>query len=143
MTLKNGFTKCSLLFYQPIDDKIKTWTLRFPALENPNTEKALFDWPIVLQYEVKAKYRLISRKFWGMKCFRPERTLNQPKATRVCIRSITNHIAPFPFACCFYCSRVFISRSYENRTYVEHFCITTALCSVFTHVATPAATELH
>ena len=24
------------LFYQPIDVKIKTWTLRFPAEENPN-----------------------------------------------------------------------------------------------------------
>ena len=43
------------LFYQPMDEKIKTWTLRFPA-KNPNMEKALFDWPIVLQYDVKAKY---------------------------------------------------------------------------------------
>ena len=57
------------LFYQPVDEKIKTWTLRFPAKENPNTEKALFDWPIVLQYEVQAKYGLISRKFSGMKFF--------------------------------------------------------------------------
>ena len=31
------------LFYQPMDEKIKTWTLRFPAKENPNMEKALFD----------------------------------------------------------------------------------------------------
>ena len=31
-----------------MDEKIKTWTLRFPAKENPNMEKALFDWPIVL-----------------------------------------------------------------------------------------------
>ena len=45
------------LFYQPMDEKIKTWTLRFPAKENPNMEKALFDWPILLQYDVKAKYR--------------------------------------------------------------------------------------
>ena len=57
------------LFYQPMDEKIKTWTLRFPAKENPNMEKALFDWPIVLQYDVKAKYRLISRKFSGMHPF--------------------------------------------------------------------------
>ena len=57
------------LFYQPVDEKIKTWTLRFPAKENPNMEKALFDWPIVLPYDVKAKYRLISRKFSGMKFF--------------------------------------------------------------------------
>ena len=48
------------LFYQPVDEKIKTWPLRFPSKENPKMEKALFDWPIVLQYDVKAKYRLIS-----------------------------------------------------------------------------------
>ena len=53
------------LFYQPMDEKIKTQTLRFPAKENPHIEKVLFDWPIVLQYDVKAKYRLISRKFFG------------------------------------------------------------------------------
>ena len=64
------------LFYQPMDEKIKTWPPRFPAKENPNMEKenpnkekALFDWPIVLQYDVKTKYRLISRKFSGMKFF--------------------------------------------------------------------------
>ena len=51
------------LFYQPMDGKIKTWTLRFRAKENPNMDKVLFDWPIVLQYDVKAKYRLISRIF--------------------------------------------------------------------------------
>ena len=57
------------LFYQPKDEKIKTWPVRFPAKENADMEKALFDWPIVLQYEVKVKYRLISRKFSGMKFF--------------------------------------------------------------------------
>ena len=49
------------LFYQPVDEKIKTWTLRLPTKENPYMEKALFDWPIVLQYDVKAKCQLISR----------------------------------------------------------------------------------
>ena len=52
------------LFYQPIDEKIKTWTLRFPAKENPNMEKALFDWPIVLQYDVKVKYRPIKSLYF-------------------------------------------------------------------------------
>ena len=51
-------------------------------------EKALFDWPIVLQNDVKAKYPLISRKFSDTKFFSPEHSLNQPKATRVYIRSI-------------------------------------------------------
>ena len=65
MTLKNGFGKFLLLFYQPMDEMIKTWTLLFPTKENPNMEKALFDWPVVLQYDVKANYRLLSRKFPG------------------------------------------------------------------------------
>ena len=70
------------LFYQPMDGKIKTWTLRFPAKENPNMEKALFDSPIMLQYDVKAKYRLIFRKFSGMKSFHPTVRLT------FCIRSV-------------------------------------------------------
>ena len=48
-----------------------TLTVRFPAKENPNKEKALFNWPIVLQHDVKVIYRLISRKFLGMKFFHP------------------------------------------------------------------------
>ena len=77
------------LLYQPMDKKIKTWLLRFPAKENPKMEKALFDWPIVLQHDVKAKYRLISTKFSEHEVFSPEHLLNQPKATRVCIRTIS------------------------------------------------------
>ena len=66
-------------FYQPMDEKIKTWTLRFPAKENLYMEKALFDWAIVLQYDFKAKYRLISRKFSGMKFFHPSVRLTKQK----------------------------------------------------------------
>ena len=95
------------LFYQPMDEKIKTWTFRFPAKENPYVEKALFDSPIVLQYDIKAKYRLISRKF----------SLHQPKTTRVCICSInqSNRSISVPLLFLF-CSCVFISRLYENRS---------------------------
>ena len=57
----------SVLFL--LSQKIKTWPLRFPSKENPNMEKTLFGWPIVLQYDFKAKYQLISRKFGGMKFF--------------------------------------------------------------------------
>ena len=60
-----------------MDKKVKTWPLPFPAKKNPNMEKALFDWPIVLQYDVRAKYGLISRKFLGF--FHPSVCLtNQP-----------------------------------------------------------------
>ena len=101
------------LFYQPMDEKNKTWTLRFPAKENPNMEKALFDWPIVLQYDVKA----ISRKFFGHEVFSAERSLNQPKARCVCIRSINQSNRSISVLLLFlFCSRVFISRSYENRS---------------------------
>ena len=67
------------LFYQPVDEKIKTWTLRFLTKENPNMEKALFDWPVVLKYDVKAKSRLIFRKFFGQEVFSPERRLTNQK----------------------------------------------------------------
>ena len=64
-------------------------------------EKALFDWPIVLQCDVKAKYRLISRKFSGMKFFHPSvRLTNQKPRAFVSVRQ-TNQIAVFPFVCCF------------------------------------------
>ena len=29
------------LFYQPMDEKIKTWTLRFFAKENPNNREGI------------------------------------------------------------------------------------------------------
>ena len=49
------------LFYKPTDEKFKTRTLRFSAKKKPlyGSEKALFDWPIVLQYNVEAKHYLI------------------------------------------------------------------------------------
>ena len=104
------------LYYQPMDEKIKTGTLRFPAKENPNMERALFDWPMVLQYDVKVKYRLISRKFFGREVFSTERSRNQPKATRVRFRSINQPNRSISVRLFFlFCSRLFISRSHENR----------------------------
>ena len=51
------------LFHQSMNEKIKIWPLRFPTKEKPNMEEGLFDRPIVLQYDVKAKYRLILESF--------------------------------------------------------------------------------
>ena len=89
-----------------MDEKIETWTLRFLAKENPHMEKALFDWPIVLQYDVKSRYRLISKKFFGHDVFSAERSLNQPKATRVFIRSInqSNRFISVRFLFLFVCA---------------------------------------
>ena len=99
-------------------EKIKTWTLRFPAKENPNLERALFDLPIVLQYDAKAKYQLISKKFSGIKFFHPSVHLtNQKPRRRVCGRSINQSNRSISVGLLFlFCSRVFISRSYENRS---------------------------
>ena len=52
--LWDGFGKCLLFVLSANGWMIKTWPLRFPAKENPNMEKALFDWPIVLQHDVTA-----------------------------------------------------------------------------------------
>ena len=89
MTVKNGFGKCLLFVLSANDGKIETWTLLFPAKENTNMEKALFDWPIVLQYEVKANNRLLSRKFSGITFFQPsDRLTNQKPRTFVFVRPI-------------------------------------------------------
>ena len=87
MTLKMVSVSVRHLFRKPMDEKIKTWTLRFPAKGNPIMKKALFDWPIVLQYDVKAKYPLISRNFSGMKFFYPSvRLTNQKPRAFVFVR---------------------------------------------------------
>ena len=102
------------LFHQSMDEKIKTCTLRFPAKENFNMEKESgFDWSIVSQYDVKAKYRLISRKFLGMKFFHPSvRLTNKKPRVFVSVRQ-TNQIALFSFVCCFCLVRAF---SFQGHT---------------------------
>ena len=57
----------------------------FLPKENPNMEKAFFNWPVVLHFGVKAKHRLILKSSSGMTFFHP--SVNQLKAKRACIRS--------------------------------------------------------
>ena len=93
---------CSLFVLQPMDEKIKTRSLRFPAKENLNMEKALFDWPIVLQYDVKAKFDWFLESSSGMKSFQPSvRLTNQNPRAFVFVRQ-TNQIVPFLLVCCFW-----------------------------------------
>ena len=62
----------------------------------------------------------VSIDFWkvlGHEVFSPERSLNQPKATCVCIRSINqSNRSIFVRLLFLFCSRAFISRSYENHS---------------------------
>ena len=95
------------LFYQPMDKKIKTWPLRFPTKENPNMEKALFHWPIVLQYDVQVKYQLISRKFSGLKFFHLSVRLTNEKPRAFVSVRWTNQIILFAFFFCFCFVRAF------------------------------------
>ena len=72
MTFKNGFGKCLLFVLSANGWKDQNMDSSFSRPKNPNMAKALFNWPIVLQwlqYDVKVKYRLISRKFSGRKYF--------------------------------------------------------------------------
>ena len=115
MTLKNGFGKWM--------KRSKHGLFVFPPKKILIImEKALFDWPIVLQYDVKAKYRLISRKFAGMKFFHPSvRETNQKLRAFVSVPQ-TNQMALFPFVCCFCFLRAF---SVQGHTKIALFsCIT-------------------
>ena len=59
----------------------------FPPKKTLIWKKVLFDWPIMLQYDVKAKYGLVSRKFSGMKFFHPKvRITNQKPCAFVSVR---------------------------------------------------------
>ena len=96
-------------FYQPIDEKIKIWPLHFPVKENPNMGKALFDWSIMLQYDVKAKYWLISRKLLGMKFFHPSIRLTTKNHA---------HLYQFdkPIKSLYFCSFVVCTFSFQGQT---------------------------
>ena len=69
----------------------------------------MLDWPIVLQYDVKEKCRLISRNFSGMKLFHPSVSLTNKELRAFVSVRLTNFVCLFLF-----CSRVVISRSYDN-----------------------------
>ena len=79
MTIKNVLGKCSLFVLSANGWKDQNMDSSFSRQRKPSMENTLFDWPIVLQYEVKAKYRLISRKFSGMKFFQPSLRLTNQK----------------------------------------------------------------
>ena len=113
-----------------------------------NMGKTLFDWQIVLLHDVKSKYRLISRKFSDVKFL--HYSFNQPKPTPFRIRSLNQSNRSIFFRLLFlFCSRVFISRSYENRLLSHNQHIGQTKCKrlrglkrVFTYVASSYANLL-
>ena len=104
------------LFCQPINVKIETWSLRFPAKENPNMEKI---GQLCCSMTSKRSIDWFLESTSGVKFFTRAFSLNQPKASRVCIRSLNQSnrsISSISVSLLFlFCSRVFVSRSHENR----------------------------
>ena len=115
MTLKIGFGKCSLFVLSVNGWKDQNMASSFSRQRKPylNKERALLDWPFVLQYDVKAKYLLISRKFSGIKFFQPSVRLTNQKPRAFISVGLTNQIALFPFVCSFCFVRAF---SFQGNT---------------------------
>ena len=89
----------------------------FSRQRKPSYGEALFEWPIVFQYDVKVKYRLISRKFSGMTFFHPSVRWTDQKPRAFVSARLTNQIALFSFICCFCFVRVF---SFQGHTKIEN-----------------------
>ena len=102
-----------------MDEKIKTWPFRFRAKENPNMEKALFDWPILCSMMSKRSMG------WFLESYRAYTHLYSfDKPNRyISVRLLF-----------LFCSRVFISRSYENRSIITLlFSLSLCLCRLYSH----------
>ena len=109
MTLKKVSVSVRSLFHQPMDEKIKTWPLCFPAKET-------LIWRRHCSIG-QSCCSMTSKKFLesssGMKFVYPRvRLANQNPGAFVSV-SYTNQIAPFPFVCCFCFVRAF---SFQGQT---------------------------
>ena len=98
------------MFHQPMDEKIKTWPLRFPAKET-------LIWRRHCSIG-QSCCSMTSKKFLesssGMKFVYPRiRLANQNPGAFVSV-SYTNQIALFPFVCCFCFVRAFSSQGHTK-----------------------------
>ena len=113
MTLKNGFSKCSLFVLSANgwkDQGKPLWLWRRRCLIGLSCCSVMS----------KRLYKVL-----GHEVFSPKRSLNHSNwATRVCIRSINQPNRSISVRLLF-CSRVFISKSYKSRSIVTH-----SLCTV-------------
>ena len=134
MTLKNGFSKCSLFVLSANGWKDQNMDSSFSRQRKPLYGEGIARLTIRFaawrQSEVSVDFQKVLRH----DIFSPERSLdhnNQPKATRVCIRSINQSNRSISVRLLFlFCSAVFISRSCENRsinTFYPSFCLSVVL----------------
>ena len=68
MTLESGFGKCLLFFLSANGWKDQNMDSFLSCQRNPNVDQALFDWPTVLQYDVKI-VSIDFKKFLGHEVF--------------------------------------------------------------------------
>ena len=117
MTLKNGFSKCSLFVLTANGWKDQNMGSSFSHQRKPLYGEG-FVWlashvAVWHQSEVLIDFQQVLRH----EVFSAECSLNQPKATHICICSINQSICSISILLLFlYCSHVFISRSYVNRS---------------------------
>ena len=97
------------LFHQPMDEKIKTWPLRFPAKETLIWRRHC----LIGQSCCSMTSKKFLESSSGMKFVYPRvRLANQNPGAFVSV-SYTNQIALFPFVCCFCFVRAF---SFQGHT---------------------------
>ena len=119
MTLESGFGKCLLFVLSANGWKDQNMDSFLFCQRNLNVDQALFDWPTVLQYDVKI-VSIDFKKFLGHEVFWSNVLFNnQSKAMHNSIH-LTNQSNRSISICLLFlfCSCVFISRSYENHSIV-------------------------
>ena len=123
MTLKNGFGKCSLLVLLANELKDQDMASSFSRQNREGIVRLANRVAVWRQSEVLIDFW----KVLGLEVFSAERSLNQPKATGFCNRSISqSNRLIFVRLLFLFCSSVFISWSYENRS--NEFCLPPKFC---------------
>ena len=103
--------KCSLFVLSAMDEMIKTWTPRFPAMKRRHCSIGQSCWSITSKRSIDWLLEISS----GMKFFQPSVGLTKQKSRAFVSVRWTNQIALFPFVCCFCFVRAF---SFQGHTQI-------------------------
>ena len=121
MTLKNGFGQCSLFVSSANGWKDQDILFVFPPMKTLIWRRHCSISQSCCSMTSKRSIDWFLESSSGIEFFSAERSLNQPKATHVCIRSINQSNRSISVRFMFlFCPRVFISRSYENRSNLNY-----------------------
>ena len=119
MTLKKVSVSVRSLFHQPMDEKIITWPLRFPAKETLIWRRHCS----IGQSCCSMTLKQFLESSLGMKfVYTSVRLANQNPGAFVSV-SYTNQIALFPFVCCFYFVRAFSFQGHTKIALMPDLCV--------------------